>query len=121
MAMMALLCFLGLALGLALGLLLCMLMVQLVNVVRSLWWEPRSLQRALRLQGIHGPDPKFLIGNYIEIMKLEAMEMEADMPSLCHDILCRMLPYYTKWKETYGKHLLITLLNLSVSPLNHSP
>ncbi|MCO5591705.1 hypothetical protein L7F22_045696 [Adiantum nelumboides] len=92
---------------------MCMTMVGMVlvsvivgviwKVVRCIWWRPLMLERAMRRQGMQGPAPLFMIGNYVEIMKLEEMELATDMGGLRHDILQRMLPYYTKWSKTYGE------------------
>lgn len=73
------------------------------KVIRCIWWRPMMLGRTMRRQGMCGPAPLFMIGNYVEIMKLEETELAADMSCLRHDILQRMLPYYTKWSKTYGK------------------
>ncbi|KAH7352518.1 hypothetical protein KP509_19G049700 [Ceratopteris richardii] len=67
------------------------------------WWRPLMLERELRRQGINGPPPLLLLGNYVEIIRLENIQRSIDMDAFRHDIFQRMLPFYTKWCKTYGR------------------
>eukprot|EP00249_Psilotum_nudum_P002945 c16243_g1_i2 orf=55-1260(+) len=89
------------------SLILAVLVVLVCNVIwrvlRCFWWRPRVLRWEMEKQGITGPPPCFMIGNYLEIEKLQQQQMAVNMDCLRHDILQRMIPYYTEWSKIYGR------------------
>ncbi|CAL5012609.1 unnamed protein product [Urochloa decumbens] len=63
---------------------------------------PLRIRRALAAQGVLGPPPRPLVGNLRHVSALVAASTAADMPSLSHDIVPRLLPHYVLWSKAYG-------------------
>ncbi|KAF8701679.1 hypothetical protein HU200_033445 [Digitaria exilis] len=64
---------------------------------------PMRIRRTLAGQGVHGPPPRLLLGNLRDVSALLAKATAADMASLSHDIVSRLLPHYVLWSKMYGK------------------
>lgn len=54
-------------------------------------------------QGVYGPRPRFLVGNLKDVAALVAKATAADMESISHDIVGRLMPHYALWSKIYGK------------------
>lgn len=56
-------------------------------------------------QGVHGPRPKFLVGNLKDVAALVASSTSSDMEFISHDIVDRLLPHYVLWSKIYGAYI----------------
>ncbi|KAJ3694190.1 hypothetical protein LUZ60_009670 [Juncus effusus] len=79
-----------------------------VKILDVLWWKPRRLEQLFAKQGIRGPKYHFFLGCVNEMV---ALMMEASskplQPHNFHNILPRVLPFYSHWKKIYGSTFLI--------------
>lgn len=85
--------------------------VAVAVVVASSWilsalsryvWRPRAITKALRAQGVDGPDYRFLIGNIGEIKRLLAESASLVLDVGCHDYTALVQPHFCKWMALYG-------------------
>lgn len=60
-------------------------------------------------QNVSGPEPGFLVGNLTDIASLIAKSTSADMESIDHDIVGRLMPHYVLWSKIYGMPLCLHL------------
>ncbi|WOL13759.1 cytokinin hydroxylase [Canna indica] len=74
--------------------------------ISSYFLTPRRIRRAMSKQGVHGPQPKLLIGNLKDIAALVAKTTSHDMETVDHDIVGRLMPHYALWSQIYGKRFL---------------
>lgn len=84
--------------------------IVLAFVLRAVWvtmscycLTPRRIRRVMARQGVHGPMPRFLIGNLLDVTALVSKATSGDMVSTDHDIVGRLLPHYVLWSKQYGK------------------
>ncbi|XP_015649532.1 cytokinin hydroxylase [Oryza sativa Japonica Group] len=82
----------------------------LLLVAKAVWvtvscyyLTPARIRRVLASQGVRGPPPRPLVGNLRDVSALVAESTAADMASLSHDIVARLLPHYVLWSNTYGR------------------
>ncbi|BAT05536.1 Os08g0429800 [Oryza sativa Japonica Group] len=82
----------------------------LLLVAKAVWvtvscyyLTPARIRRVLASQGVRGPPPRPLVGNLRDVSALVAESTAADMASLSHDIVARLLPHYVLWSNTYGE------------------
>ncbi|CAL9750604.1 unnamed protein product [Musa acuminata subsp. burmannicoides] len=87
-------------LGLAMGVLLLFL---LSGAVCIFWLLPAVKWRRLRKSGLAGPPPLFPLGNLVEMSKKGGETSSPGSSSIAHDIHSRVLPYFSRWREAYGK------------------
>ncbi|KAK8959455.1 Cytokinin hydroxylase [Platanthera guangdongensis] len=73
------------------------------SILSTYYLTPRRLRRVMEKQGVHGPIPRFLLGNLPDITALISKSTAADMPAVDHDIVGRLLPHYLLWSKIYGK------------------
>uniref|UniRef100_A0A0E0LV22 Cytochrome P450 n=1 Tax=Oryza punctata TaxID=4537 RepID=A0A0E0LV22_ORYPU len=93
-----------LAVALPLSLALLLLVAKAVWVTVSCYYlTPARIRRILASQGVRGPPPRPLVGNLRDVSALVAESTAADMASLSHDIVARLLPHYVLWSKTYGR------------------
>ncbi|CAL9111164.1 Cytochrome P450 [Musa troglodytarum] len=85
-------------------------LVLLIFILRAAWvtfswyyWIPRRIRRVMAKQGVHGPKPKFLVGNLKDSAALVASSTSSDMESISHDIVGRLMPHYVLWSKLYGR------------------
>lgn len=75
------------------------------HLYNSLVTKPRRLQSALRKQGIVGPQPKFLLGNILEMKKsceaAKKMVSNGDVVD-SHNCGATILPFFDQWQRQYG-------------------
>ncbi|XP_008785718.2 cytochrome P450 CYP72A219-like [Phoenix dactylifera] len=67
-----------------------------------LWWRPRTLERALRAQGLRGTRYRFLYGDLKENARL-IKEARAKLMPLSHDIVPRVAPLLHRVMKENGK------------------
>ncbi|KAI4388959.1 hypothetical protein MLD38_001241 [Melastoma candidum] len=67
---------------------------------------PIRIKKVMSRQGVHGPPPRFLVGNILEVASLVSHSTSQDMPSIDHDIVARLLPHYVLWSKIYGKRFI---------------
>ncbi|XP_060176325.1 cytochrome P450 714C2-like [Lycium barbarum] len=87
------------------------------HLYSSLVTKPRRLQSALRKQGIIGPQPKFLLGNILEIKK--SREAAAKVASngdvvVSHNCGATLLPFFDQWQRQYGDVFMFSLGNTQI-------
>ncbi|XP_061992901.1 cytochrome P450 734A1 [Rosa rugosa] len=78
-----------------------------LRIVVLLWWRPRRIEEHFSRQGIRGPPYQFFIGNVKELVGMMIKASSQTMPSSCHNILPRVLPFYHHWKKIYGASFLV--------------
>ncbi|EFJ22986.1 hypothetical protein SELMODRAFT_416039 [Selaginella moellendorffii] len=71
--------------------------------VAEFLWRPVHLRRLLRMQGLEGPRPKFLVGNMDEITRMKETAFHQPMEIGDHNLLQRICPYYLEWSKLYGR------------------
>ncbi|CAO2206796.1 unnamed protein product [Urochloa humidicola] len=71
--------------------------------VSCYYLTPTRIRRILAAQGVLGPPPRPLLGNLRDVSSLVSAATAADMPSLSHDIVPRLLPHYLLWSKAYGR------------------
>ncbi|KAL8456231.1 hypothetical protein ACS0TY_033629 [Phlomoides rotata] len=57
-------------------------------------------------QGVRGPKPRFLVGNILDVAALVGKSTAADMDSIHHDVVPRLLSHYVLWSKVYGKRFI---------------
>ncbi|KAJ8761765.1 hypothetical protein K2173_004576 [Erythroxylum novogranatense] len=67
---------------------------------------PRRIKRIMARQGVHGPKPRPLMGNILEMASLISQSISRDLDTINHDIVGRLLPHYVLWTKTYGKRFI---------------
>lgn len=94
------------------------LFVSLVVVVlfRLLWHlyimlveNPSKIRRSLKKQGIYGPKPKFLLGNLLDIKKMNnavVKDSNSTEPPVLHNCGALLLPFLDTWKQQFGMFML---------------
>ncbi|XP_055832205.1 cytochrome P450 714C2-like [Solanum dulcamara] len=87
------------------------------HLYNSLVIKPRRLQSALRKQGIVGPQPKFLLGNILEMKKsceaAKKMVSNGDVVD-CHNCGATILPFFDQWQRQYGDVFMFSLGNTQI-------
>ncbi|KAK9947622.1 hypothetical protein M0R45_003237 [Rubus argutus] len=79
---------------------LCFILVVFgLRIMVLLWWRPRRIEEHFSRQGIKGPPYRFFIGNVKELVGMMIKASSQTMPSSCHNILPRVLPFYHHWKK----------------------
>lgn len=63
---------------------------------------PRRIKKIMEKQGIHGPKPRFLVGNILDMSSLISKSTAKDMDFINHDIVGRLMPHFVSWSKTYG-------------------
>ncbi|XP_039144560.1 cytokinin hydroxylase-like [Dioscorea cayenensis subsp. rotundata] len=67
---------------------------------------PKRIKKIMASQNVSGPEPGFLVGNLTDIASLIAKSTSADMESIDHDIVGRLMPHYVLWSKIYGKRFM---------------
>ncbi|KAK7283166.1 hypothetical protein RIF29_12517 [Crotalaria pallida] len=74
----------------------------MIKLVQNFWWRPRSIEKLLRQQGIRGTSFKPFTGDISE-MKNSAQQGSSIPITLNHQIIPRVMPFYHKMVQQYGK------------------
>ncbi|XP_047313510.1 cytochrome P450 CYP72A219-like [Impatiens glandulifera] len=74
----------------------------LLQVVYTIWWRPKSLERELRNQGIRGNPYKLIHGDKEEFKSMMIEAWSRPMP-LTHKIVPRVTPFIHQMLNRYGK------------------
>ncbi|XP_042408377.1 cytochrome P450 734A6-like [Zingiber officinale] len=84
-------------------------MVMAFRVLDYLWWRPKRVERYFAKQGIRGPPYRFFFGCVKEMvgLMLEAASKPMVMPQNQHNVLPRVLAFYSHWKKRYGSPFLL--------------
>ncbi|CAL9774182.1 unnamed protein product [Musa acuminata subsp. burmannicoides] len=83
------------------------LLLRAVWITISCYYStPKRIRRAMAEQGVHGPDPRFLVGNLKDIAVLVKKTTSDDMEVIGHDIVGRLMPHYVLWSKIYGKRFM---------------
>jgi PHYB activation tagged suppressor 1 len=81
---------------------LCLIYITL-KVLDVLWWKPKKIEQQFTKQGIRGPKYHFFIGCVKEMISLMVeASSKPPQPHNYHNILPRVLPFYSHWKKIYG-------------------
>lgn len=96
----------------------------LFHLYNLLITKPRKLQLALKKQGIVGPQPKFLLGNILEMKKsYEAAKKIVSNGDVVdsHNCGATILPFFDQWHRQYGmfKILLFTTFTSNFASLRY--
>ncbi|TMX03157.1 hypothetical protein EJD97_018064 [Solanum chilense] len=89
----------------------------LFHLYNLLITKPRKLQLALKKQGIVGPQPKFLLGNILEMKKsYEAAKKIVSNGDLVdsHNCGATILPFFDQWQKQYGEVFMFSLGNTQI-------
>ncbi|KAF5177834.1 Cytochrome p450 [Thalictrum thalictroides] len=86
--------------------LLCFFLRVTYKTISCYWLTPRRIKKVMQKQGVHGPKPRLLVGNLIDVASLVSMATAKDMDSIHHDIVSRLLPHYVLWSKQYGKRFI---------------
>ena len=68
-----------------------------------LWWQPRRLERALRVQGLGGTSYRFLTGDLKDFARMNQEAWSRPLPLRCHDIVPRVAPFFCNNIREHGK------------------
>ena len=77
-----------------------------LRVLNWAWWRPRRLERALRAQGLKGTAYRFPYGDLKENARFSKEARAKPMP-LAHNIIPRLLPFFHRAMDEYGKRFLL--------------
>ncbi|KAH0663492.1 hypothetical protein KY284_028423 [Solanum tuberosum] len=89
----------------------------LFHLYNSLITKPRKLQLALRKQGVIGPQPKFLLGNILEMKKsCEAAKKIVSNGDVVdsHNCGATTLPFFDQWQKQYGEVFMFSFGNTQI-------
>ncbi|KAJ4961839.1 hypothetical protein NE237_021749 [Protea cynaroides] len=88
--------------------LLCFILsLRVAYVTISCYWlTPRRIKKIMEKQGVHGPKPRFLVGNILDMAALIRSSTFKDMDWIDHNIVGRLLPHYVAWSKQYGKRFI---------------
>lgn len=81
----------------------------LIRVYTVLWLKPQKLRSMLVKQGIKGPPPTFLVGNILEMRRIQGNKPKVVMPSVMEEVLHNygptLYPCFDKWRKEYGIYI----------------
>lgn len=90
------------------------------RVLNLLWLRPKKLEKVLREQGLHGNSYRILVGDVMDLYKMEK-EAKSKPMNLSDDIVQRVSPYLQKSLKIHGVFVLSsTLLFLKLMPCHFS-
>lgn len=107
----------------ALILLIPILLILTIYKIYS-FLSPTYTKQIMQKQGILGPNPKFLLGNLLEMKKIIANASNKHFSAAPHNLEHRFFPSFVEWKKAYGlsnlKLLLVydCVLDLSTLPVD---
>ncbi|KAK4285804.1 hypothetical protein QN277_002452 [Acacia crassicarpa] len=73
-------------------------------MVKTLWLNPKRLERVLREQGLQANPYKFWVGDLKEIVKMDEETNSKPMMSLSHDLFPRLFSFVLHMLHKYGKN-----------------
>ncbi|KAM3285923.1 cytokinin hydroxylase [Capsicum chacoense] len=76
------------------------------ETISCYYLTPRRIMKIMAKQGVHGPKPRFLVGNMLDMASLVSKSTSKDMDSIQHDIVSRLLPHYVAWSKIYGQRFI---------------
>ncbi|CAM0907022.1 unnamed protein product [Alopecurus aequalis] len=74
-----------------------------VRALEWAWWRPRSLERALRSQGLRGTAYRSVAGDAPLLVRLNKEARSRTMPLGCHDVVPRAMPLFHQAMKEHGK------------------
>ncbi|KAL5743293.1 hypothetical protein ACOSQ2_026409 [Xanthoceras sorbifolium] len=86
--------------------LICLSIKLAYDALSCYWLTPRRIMKLMEKQGVHGPKPRPLIGNILEMATLVSQSTAKDMEHINHDVVGRLLPHYVTWSEQFGKRFI---------------
>lgn len=89
-------------------LLVCVIISRVAYVTISCYClNPRRIKKIMEKQGVHGPKPKFLVGNLADVSSFVSKATANDMESIHdHNTVPRLLPHFLHWSKEYGKRFI---------------
>ncbi|MCD7457902.1 hypothetical protein HAX54_036539 [Datura stramonium] len=90
-------------------LVICIILMSLkiaYETLSSYCLTPRRIMKIMEKQGVRGPEPRFLVGNILDMASLVSKSTSNDMDFIHHDIVARLLPHYVAWSKIYGKRFI---------------
>ncbi|XP_057776788.1 cytochrome P450 714A1-like [Salvia miltiorrhiza] len=87
--------------------LVCVCGVGSSYLLRAVWANPWRIRWKLQAQGINGPKPSLLYGNFWEMKKIQASAAlkntaKHDDDFVAHDYTATLFPYFEEWRKQYG-------------------
>ncbi|CAJ1947410.1 unnamed protein product [Sphenostylis stenocarpa] len=76
------------------------------ETISCYWVTPMRIRKMMEKQGVHGPKPRFLLGNIMDMTSLVSRAVSQDMETISHDIVGRILPHFVAWSNQYGKRFI---------------
>ncbi|WOK92788.1 cytokinin hydroxylase-like [Canna indica] len=76
-----------------------LLLSLIAGAISIFWLSPVWKWCRLRKNGLSGPSPHFPLGNLMEMSK----KGEASAAPVTHDIHSSVFPYFSRWRNAYGK------------------
>ncbi|KAL8092600.1 hypothetical protein AgCh_034748 [Apium graveolens] len=83
--------------------------------------NPSKIRRSLKKQGIGGPKPKFLLGNLLDIKKMNnavVKDSNSTEPPVLHNCGALLLPFLDTWKQQFGDLFRFALGNTQILLVN---
>ena len=85
------------------------------KMVKTLWLNPKRLERVMREQGLQANPYKFWVGDLKEIVKMDEETSSKPMMSLSHDLCPRLFPFVLNMLHKYGiSYFSSTIVSLSL-------
>lgn len=81
-----------------------LVLVLFFHLYISLVINPNKIRKIFKQQGIHGPPPKILLGNILEIKKSRdaAPSVAANPTTLAIHDTASVFPFLEEWRKQYG-------------------
>lgn len=95
----------------------------MIYVVYDFILRPKYLREKLVKQGIDGPEPTLILGNFPDIQKIESKERASDATSynsnesLSLECCSALLPELSQWTKEFGIFISFYLCTSHLSPL----
>ncbi|GLT80694.1 hypothetical protein SLA2020_521190 [Shorea laevis] len=92
----------------------------LVPLYNALVLKPKRLRAKLRSQGIHGPQPSFLLGNLNQIKSSvhQHHEVSQSQPPDSHNCAALLFPFFEQWRRQYGEIFVFSLGSMQILYVN---
>ncbi|XP_019154551.1 PREDICTED: cytokinin hydroxylase-like [Ipomoea nil] len=84
----------------------CMFLKLAYQTISCYWLTPRRIRKTMEKQGVFGPNPRFLLGNILDMAAMVSKSTSDHMDSIHHDVVPRLLPHYVAWSKIYGKRFI---------------
>ncbi|KAI4366030.1 hypothetical protein MLD38_021958 [Melastoma candidum] len=80
-----------------------------LKILNALWLNPKRLEKFLRRQGLSGTPYRLLVGDILEIARMNKEALSTPMPEMSHDLGPRLLPLVVRSAEKCGEQIMHSL------------